>query len=183
MSIPDVIFRNGTSSSAPSAEPWTGMLTTTLPNWDGEQDLADFEGRFGGEYENLHEFALFQVEEACADLKRVLAHALSYFLDRSTNPLRVPVSALTVTETCHFLLELIAQSGREPEYIKRFEEHLAAVLHYEGQRALILKRLWTNPDHVWLIELAGLADTTVTAYWELDEAMFCEHDDYVSPAL
>lgn len=150
------------------------------PNWDAEKDIAEFENRFCDDYEDHHEYGLHKVDEACADLKLVLAQALRYFLDRTTNPLRVPVNALTVTETCHFILELVVQSGREPEYVGRFEKHLAAVLHYEGQRAMVLKRLWANPEHVWLIELADLADTTVTARWELDEAMACEHDDYTS---
>lgn len=157
------------------------IIEISVPeDWDAEQDLEEFEDRFGDDYKNLQKFALDQVDDACAQRKHVLAQAIRYFLQRTTTPLRVPVSALTVPELCHFLLEIIAQSGRKRAYIERFEEHLAAVLHYEEQRALVLERHWTNPDHVWLIELADLADTIVTASMEFDEGMECEHDNYTS---
>jgi hypothetical protein len=148
------------------------------PNWNGWKDLKDFESRFDDKYENANDFALLQVEESYAYLKRVLAHSLFYFLKRKTRHLELPVNALTVAETCHLLLDLTSQSGREPEYKERFKDRLMAVLHYDEQRFLVLKRLWINAAQVWLVELAELADSMTTVAWELDEGMSCEHEDY-----
>jgi hypothetical protein len=148
------------------------------PNWDGWKDLSDFESRFDENYENANDFALLQVEESYAYVKRVLGHTLFYFLKRKTRHLEVPVNALTVAETCHLLLELTSQPGHKSGYKERFNDYLMAILHYDEQRSLVLKRLWINAAHVWLVELAELADSMTSAAWELDESMSCEHDDY-----
>ena len=153
------------------------------PDWDAEQDIKEFESRFGDDYKNIQEFTLANVEDVCACRMNVLAQALRYFLDQNKTPLRVPVNSLTVPELCHFLLGLIEHSKREPGYTERFRGHLAVVLYYEKQRALVLERHWTNPDHVWFVELADVADAIMAASWDFDEGMVCEHDNYTSVIL
>lgn len=151
----------------------------TVPlHWDGWKDLAEFESRFDEEYNNVHDFAIQQVENSCSYVKRVLAHSLAYFLERKTNHVRMPITALSIPETCHLLLELTSQSACKSSYKLRFKDHLEVILHYDEQRSLVLKRLWNNPAHIWLFELSELADSMAAAAWELDEGMSCEHEDY-----
>jgi len=148
-------------------------------DWTADDDVEDFVARFG-EARNMQKSAIKEVESAYMELHDALAKALQYFLKQTPAEHCIAVGAMTVAEKCSYLSKCVFRAGREPEYGERFKEHLDAVLHYDGQRGLVMARHWANPDHAWLIELADLADCISSSCHEFDEAMCCEHDDYES---
>ncbi|MGV3757490.1 MAG: hypothetical protein ACO1QS_19085 [Verrucomicrobiota bacterium] len=148
-------------------------------DWTADKDIEEFESRFDLT-DNVQLRAIEEVERSYEEQITALIKALRYYLDKTSAPLRIPVEALSIPEMCVFIRECVQKSGREPEYVERFGEHLDAILHYDVQRAKVLVRHWRNPDQAWLLELADVADTIATASIEFDEAMCCEHDDYES---
>jgi hypothetical protein len=65
------------------------------------------------------------------------------------------------------------------DYLARFEDDLTKYAEVEILRNKVLCRFLLEPNATWLRELMDADDWIVTAGYDLNESMFCEHDGYV----
>lgn len=65
-------------------------------------------------------------------------------------------------------------------YLARFDDDLTRYEEVEKLRNKVLRRYLLQPSGTWLRELVDTDDWIVTAWFDLEESMLCEHEGYVS---
>lgn len=143
------------------------------PAWSHEQDIREYEARFGKSDHPLRDTRM-RLERNLADLHCVLTLGINYFLKKGSVCRLAPVSGLRLPEKVELLSELLPNSS-DTDYVLRFTTTLAAILWLESERCRILAQRDRQP---WLYPLYHLADCIATATSELEEALSCEHDDF-----
>ena len=71
--------------------------------------------------------------------------------------------------------------ARRMDYLARFEDDLDRYAQVEQIRNKVIQRYLLEPSGTWLRELVDVDDWIVTAWFDLDESMSCEHEGYVGP--
>src|SRR6267378_1601380 len=69
--------------------------------------------------------------------------------------------------------------SRRMDYLARFEDDLDRYAQVEQLRNKVVRRYLLEPSGTWLRELVDADDWIVTAWFDLDESMSCEHEGYV----
>jgi hypothetical protein len=96
------------------------------------------------------------------------------------------LSLLSVPGKVELLRRLILErSNKIPishrlDYLSRFDDDFETYAKVEKLRNKMLRRYLIDPSGTWLRELVDTDDWIVTAWFDLEESMMCEHEGYVS---
>jgi hypothetical protein len=108
------------------------------------------------------------------------------FLYKRPSPLdEKALSLLSVRGKLDLLRRLLLERSNEIpveqriDYIRRFEDDLHKYVEVEKLRDMVILRHLIQPKRVWLRELVDADDSTVSAWFNLDDSMSSEHEGFV----
>jgi hypothetical protein len=155
--------------------------------WDETKDLqyykevhGDAEGTQG-----RREFMIGCIDRNLIDYIEVLDRAIRFLWKQPHNLDAEGLSLLSVDGKIELLRKLILVRSNEIPiarrlgYLGRFEDDLTRYAEVEKLRNKVLRRYLVEPSGTWLRELVDADDWIVTAWFDLDESMSCEHEGYV----
>ena len=141
--------------------------------WDDEQDLREYEARFGESEDPLQDTRSLLAWK-WDELHDLLASGIHYFLRKQGARRLAPVAELSLRGKVELFTDLLPDS-LNTNYVLRFTTNLARILWLESEQARILAQ---RDNRRWLYPLYELADCVAATQFELMEALRCEHDDF-----
>jgi hypothetical protein len=142
-------------------------------DWNHEQDIRDYEDRFGESDDHLRDTRL-RIAENFAQLNRVLTAGIDYFMQKRQLLSFTAPSSLSLRQKVELFTDLLPNS-EDTDYMLRFTTALARVLWLESEHSRILAQ---RDQHPWLYPLYHLADCIASTAFILQESLGCEHDDF-----
>jgi hypothetical protein len=153
---------------------WEFMPVRAPAGWTAEQDLQDFEDRFG-DVPNLWRDIEERFERNLQDLGQIMDSGIVYFAGKQgVSSSLPPLESLVLEDKIRLFTDLLPTSDNK-DYIQRFTVCLGQVLWYRSEHTRVRRQ---HSERQWLYLLHDLADRFASLAFELDEALCCEHDDY-----
>ena len=155
--------------------------------WDEVEDLQYFRAVHGNAEgaQDRRQYMIAWIERNLQDSTETLDHAIR-FLWRKPHGLNADaLSLLSVAGKIELLRKLILEQSNvmpgshRTDYLARFDDDLTRYAEAEKLRNNVLRRYLLKPSGTWLRELVDTDDMIVTAWFDLDESMSCEHEGYV----
>jgi hypothetical protein len=152
---------------------WLFLPARVQTPWSSEQDLQEFEIRFGKSDCPLDDCRTL-MQDGLANLHRVLASGIDYFLKKRGGYRLASTSALSLREKVELFSELLPNPSNQ-DYLLRFTTTLALILWLESEHSRLLTQ---RESQQWLYPLYHLADLIGGAAYQLKESLICEHKDF-----
>jgi hypothetical protein len=155
--------------------------------WEEAEDLRYYTEIHGNDegIEDRRKYTMERMERDLCDYVETLDRAILFLWKRPHDLDEDVLSLLSIDGKIALLRKLILERSNElpiagrVDYLARFEDNFDAYARVEQIRNKVVRRYLLEPNCTWLRELVDADDWIVTAWFELDESMSCEHERYV----
>jgi len=155
--------------------------------WNEAEDLQYYKDIHGHDEgtKDRRRYMAECVERNLDDYAETLNRAIRFLWKRPHDLDGDGLSLLSVDGKIALLRKLILERSNQipvslrMDYLVRFEDDLDRCAQVELLRNKLLQRYLLEPTGTWLRELVDADDWVVTAWFNLDESMSCEHEGYV----
>jgi len=154
--------------------------------WDEAKDLQYYQEIHGHDEgtKDRRRCMVERIEANFDDYVETLNRAIQFLWKRPHDLDADVLSLMSVDGKIALLRKLILEQSnhipvsRRMDYLVRFEDDLDTYTKVERLRNKVLQRHLLEPTGTWLRELVDADDWIVTAWFEFDESMSCEHEGY-----